>query len=208
MTFLNAVIDISHHNGAALDFAKAKADGIIGVLHKASQGQSVGDPMYDVNRKKAEKAGLLWGAYHFATGSDGVKQAENFLTRAGNLKDMLLVLDFEPNPTGPSMSITEAHAFTTHVAEKTGTFPGFYSGHFIKELLGSNHDPILAKSWFWLAQYGPTPVVPANWPTWTMWQYTDGALGDQPHAVDGIGRCDRDRFNGPETQLRKLWGVA
>jgi len=36
-----------------------------------------------------------------------------------------------------------------------------------------------------------------------MWQYTDGALGPKPHTV----RCDRDKFNGSEAQLRKLWGV-
>ena len=207
MAVLNCVIDISHHNGTKLDFVKAKADGILGVIHKASQGQGGRDPMYASNRKKAVAAGLLWGAYHFATGSDGVKQAENFLSAIGDPKKVLLVLDFEPNPTGPSMSLEEARAFNSHVAEQTGRFPGLYSGHYIKQLLGSNKDEILAKSWFWLAQYGPTAVVPANWPTWTMWQYTDGAIGPPPHEVKGIGRCDRDKFNGSETQLRKLWGV-
>lgn len=51
-------------------------------------------------------------------------------------------------------------------------------------------------------------MVPANWPTWTMWQYTDGGIGPLPHTVAGIGRCDRDRFNGNATQLKKLWGVT
>jgi lysozyme len=41
-----------------------------------------------------------------------------------------------------------------------------------------------------------------------MWQYTDGGIGPEPHAVNGIGRCDRDKFNGNENQLRKLWGAA
>ena len=64
---INAVIDVSHHNGTRLDFAKAKADGILGVIHKASQGQANVDPMYRSNRNRARAAGLLWGAYHFAT---------------------------------------------------------------------------------------------------------------------------------------------
>jgi lysozyme len=51
-------------------------------------------------------------------------------------------------------------------------------------------------------------VVPPNWPTWMMWQYTDGGIGPEPHTVNGIGRCDRDKFNGNENQLRKLWGAA
>jgi lysozyme len=205
---LNAVIDISHHNGTKLDFAKAKADGILGVIHKATQGQTGADPMYVSNRKKVRDAGLLWGAYHFATGSDGIAQAEHFLQTVGDPADTLLVLDFEPNPTGPSMSLVEARAFTTHVFEQTGKWPGLYAGHYLKELLGTNSDPVLANSWLWMAQYRSTVVIPPNWPTWTMWQYTDGAAGPEPHEVNGIGRCDRDRFNGNETQLRKLWGVA
>jgi len=205
---INSVIDISHHNGTALNFKKAKDDGILGVIHKASQGQSNTDPMYKTNREKATDAGLLWGAYHFATGSGGVGQASKFLDSVGDLKGVLLVLDFEPNPTGPSMSIEEAHNFVTYIHDQTKVWPGFYSGHYVKQLLGSTVDPVLSNCWFWLAQYGPTAVVPPTWKTWTMWQYTDGAAGGTPNAVDGIGHCDRDKFNGSEAQLQKLWGVA
>jgi lysozyme len=202
---LNAVVDISHHNGT-VNLVKAKADGILGVIHKASQGQSFKDPTYTRNRKKAGAAGLLWGAYHFGTGSDGLKQAVHFLDVVGDDDPQtLLALDFEPNPTGPSMGLEEARAFVTHINEQTGRFPGFYSGHYIKQLLGTSVDPVLAQCWFWLAQYGPTAVVPKTWKTWTMWQYTDGALGPPPHVVKGIGRCDRDKFNGSAAQLRKLW---
>src|SRR6266853_1978214 len=105
------------------------------------------------------------------------------------------------------MDLEEARAFVTHINEERRRFPGFYSGHYIKQLLGTGTDPILAECWFWLAQYGPTPVVPKNWKTWTMWQYTDGALGPTPHTVRGLGRCDRDKFNGSEAQLRNLWGA-
>ena len=35
----NSVIDISHYNGTRLRFDKAKADGIIGVIQKATQGE-------------------------------------------------------------------------------------------------------------------------------------------------------------------------
>ena len=205
-TPLNVVVDISHHNGN-VNFVKVKDAGIIGVIQKATQGQGNVDPTYKTNKSKATDAGLLWGAYHFATGSDGLKQADNFLSVVGNDPKTLLVLDFEPNLTGPSMSLEEARAFVTDVNEQTGRYPGFYSGHFIKQLLGANADPVLANCWFWLAQYGKTAVVPPNWPTWTMWQYTDGVIGPEPHTVSGIGRCDRDKFNGSEAQLRKLWGV-
>jgi lysozyme len=205
-TPVNVVVDISHHNGT-LNLKRAKEEGgIVGLISKATQGVTFTDPTYKGNRAKALGVGLLWGAYHFGTGSNGVHQAEHFLSVVQPDSKTLLVLDFESNPQGPDMTLEEARAFVTHVKEATGTFPGLYSGHYIKELLGTSKDPVLANCWFWLAQYGPTAVVPVNWPTWTMWQYTDGAMGPEPHTVPGIGRCDRDKFNGSETQLRDLWG--
>lgn len=203
---LNAVVDISHHN-ANVDFTKLKAAGILGVIHKATQGLGGADPTYVAHRAGALGAGLLWGAYHFGTDSEGVQQAIAFLDVVGDPSNAVLVLDFEPNPTGPSMSLEEARAFVTHIKEATGRYPGFYSGHYIKDLLGTAADPVLANCWFWLAQYGPTAVVPPNWNTWTLWQYTDGALGPPPTEVPGVGRFDRDLYNGTPDELKSFWGT-
>jgi len=203
----NVIIDISHYNGH-VDFARLKAAGIIGVIQKATQGPKGIDFTYSTNKPKAQAEGLFWGAYHFATGGDGVEQAEHFLDVVGGASDILLALDFEANPVGPSMNLNEAHAFVTHIEAETGRYPGLYSGHYIKELLGTDSDPILAQCWFWLAQYGPTPIVPSNWPTWTLWQYTDGNFGLPPHDIPGApGVYDRDTFNCSVENLRKLWGV-
>src|SRR5713101_6962630 len=191
---LNCIADLSHHNGN-VDLELAKADGLLGIIHKVSQSTDYVDPTYEGNRSKAEDAGLWWGAYHFGVGADGVAQANHYLETVGRSEDVLLALDFEANPQGPSMTLEEARAFVTHVFEETSRWPGLYSGHYLKELLGTQTDPVLASCWFWLAQYGPTAVVPVNWKTWTMWQYTDGGVGPEPHSVDGVGRCDRDRFN-------------
>lgn len=204
---LNAIIDLSHHN-TNVDLMMAKSDGILGVIHKATQGVSFVDPTYRPNREKANSAGLLWGSYHFGTGSDGVSQAEFFLSVVQPGPTDLLVLDFEANPQGPSMTLEEARAFVTHVHDITGTWPGLYSGHYIKELLGSSKDSVLGNCWFWLSQYGPTAVVPPAWGKWTMWQYTDGAVGLEPHSVAGIGRCDRDKFAGSQDELMLLWNRA
>lgn len=203
---VNAVVDLSHHNSQA-DFAAASSAGVLGVIHKATQGVGGIDPTYKDRRLAAESAGLLWGAYHFGTGSDGVSQAKFFLDTIGDASKTLLVLDLEGNPTGPSMSLVEARAFVTHLADQTGRWPGLYSGHYVKELLGAHTDSVLNRCWFWLAQYGPTAVVPSNWESWTMWQYTDGAHGLDPHAVPGIGHCDRDLFNGAEEDLRAFWAA-
>ncbi|MEO6323037.1 MAG: glycoside hydrolase family 25 protein [Thermoanaerobaculia bacterium] len=201
----NVVVDLSHHNGS-VNLGKAASAGIVGVIHKATQGTSYQDPLYATNRTKAKSASLLWGAYHFGTSADGVTQAEHFLQAVNPGSSDLLVLDFEEDHQGPSMPLEEARAFVTHVKETTGRWPGLYSGHYVKTLLGSNSDPVLGSCWFWLAQYGPTPVVPAAWKTWSLWQYTDGGLGLGPYDVPGIGRCDRDKFNGSLQDLNTLWG--
>ncbi len=203
---LNVIVDLSHHNGN-VDLAQAQAAGIVGVIHKATQGTGFTDPMYAANHTKAQDAGLLWGAYHFGVGADGVEQADHFLQVVNPGPQDLVVLDFEANGQGPSMTLEEARAFVTHINKSLGRFPGLYAGHYLKDLLGADTDPVLGNCWLWLAQFGPTPVVPVNWATWTMWQYTDGALGPEPHEVPGIGRCDRDQFNGDLNALNALWGV-
>lgn len=205
MLGFNGVIDLSHHN-QNLDFSQIKnVGGILGIIHKATQGSGYVDPTYETHNAAALSEKLLWGAYHFGTGSDGVEQAQHFLDVVSPTDQTLLALDFEANPRGPSMNLEEARSFVTHVHEVTGTWPLLYSGYYIKQLLGSNQDPVLANCPFWLAQYGPTAVVPANWETWTLWQYTDGAAGPEPHDVAGAGLCDRDNFNGDEAGLRALW---
>jgi len=200
----NSIIDLSHHN-ANPDLQRAKAAGIVGVIQKATQGTSFTDPTFAANRQKAADAGLLFGAYHFGVGADGVEQADFFLNVMQPGDSDIIVLDFEANAQGPSMTMDEARAFVTHVNSVTTRWPGLYSGHYLKELLGANSDPVLVNCWLWISQYGPTAVIPPAWKAWTMWQYTDGALGPEPHTVDGIGACDRDTYNGSADDLVAFW---
>ena len=204
---LNVVIDLSHFNNVT-DFNAVKADGIVGVIHKATEGIDYTDSMYHARRSQALAAGLWWGAYHFGTGDDGVAQAKYFLSIVNPAPTDLLALDFEQNTTGSSMGLAEAEQFVSYVQSVTGRWPGLYSGSYIKELLGNNQNSTLANCWFWLSEYGPTAHVPANWPTWTMWQYTDGSVGPEPHSVPGVGKCDRDQFNGEMDGLTRLWGYT
>jgi lysozyme len=206
MASLNAIIDLSHHI-ENVDFQQAKDGGIIGVIYKATQGTGFTDPTYAARKQLATDVGLLWGGFHFGIAGDGVAQADHFLDVVQPGPQDLLVLDFEANPSGDSMSLDDARAFVTRIQEVSGRFPGFYSGDYIKQLLGESADPLLSQCWFWLAQYSSQPVVPPNWPIWTMWQYTDGTNGPQPRSAPGVGPCDRNQFNGSEANLRKLWGV-
>ncbi|MEJ2694579.1 MAG: glycoside hydrolase family 25 protein, partial [Candidatus Thiodiazotropha sp.] len=156
---LNAIIDLSHHNQVS-DFSAIRAAGILGVIHKATQGTGYTDPAYADRRTAALDAGLLWGAYHFADASDATEQADHFLSTVDPTASDLLVLDMEQNYSegqpAPSMSIAGAETFTQRIERQTGRFPGLYSGSYIKELLGDEKNPLLANCWFWLAQYGQT----------------------------------------------------
>jgi lysozyme len=203
---IDAVIDVSHHNGLKLDFAAAKASGTMAVIQKATQGLGNADPTYAANRAAIGAAGLLFGAYHFGDGSDGGAQAAHFLDVAQPRPGDLLALDFESNPAGPTMTLEEARAFVTVIRGKIGKWPVLYSGHDLKTALGTQPDPVLANCPLWLAQYGPAAVLPAGWTAWTLWQYTDGASGSPtPEPVPGIGHCDRDRFNGDAIDLATFW---
>jgi hypothetical protein len=79
-----------------------------------------------------------------------------------------------------------------------------YSGHLIKEQLGSEHDDYLAKNTsLWIAQYtSGSPTWPkGTWPSYTLWQYTDKGR------VPGIeGNCDCNQFNGSRDNCIKWFG--
>ena len=208
MGILNVIVDLSHHNRVA-DFNAAKNDGILGVIHKATQGFRYIDPKYDSRRPKPLDAGLMWGAYHFGVGGDGVAQAEHFLSvvDTGQYPQTLLALDVEDNPSGSNMTLMEAEEFVQTVFDKLGRWPVLYSGYYyLRDLVGSYPQTLLANCPLWLARYGPPPLVPTPWSDWTLWQYTDGMAGPEPHEVEGIGHCDRDKFNGDLSALKKLWG--
>ncbi len=199
---LNVVIDLSHYN-TVTSFSDVKSGGVVGVIHKATQGTNWTDSTYASRKQQAEAAGLWWGAYHFGTNIDGTAQAQYFLSIVNPGPNDLLALDFEENSSS-QMTIAQAEQFVTEVFNQTGRYPGFYSDALAGNLLGSSTDSVLANCWFWRAQYGASsPSVPPTWSTWTMWQYTSSGV------VDGISApCDRDTFNGDIDGLSRLWGYS
>jgi lysozyme len=106
------------------------------------------------------------------------------------------------------MSLQEAKDFVTHIQAVTGIWPGLYGGSYLKEQLGSTPDPILQNCWFWLAQYGPTAVLPAGWDHWTLWQYLDGSIVKDPNPIPGITPCDRDYYCDTPATLQAKWAAG
>lgn len=142
---LENVVDLSRQN-TATSFQRAKQNGNAGVFHKAAQGKTVVDAKYHARRERVFNAGLLWGAYHFGIKENFVRQAEHFFDTADPTATDSPVLDFEPTPIGDSgtMTLAEAGQFVTPVNQKTGRFPGLYSGQsFIRQKVGSNTNTTL-----------------------------------------------------------------
>ena len=206
MPLFNAIVDLSHHN-TVTSFDQARTAGVLAVIHKATEGTSFIDAKYTDRRARARAAGLLWGAYHFGTKGAVSQQVDHFLETGREADSDLLVLDFEPNPREGTMTLAEAEAFVIEVKARTGRMPALYSGQsFLREQLGNRTDTPLAECALWVARYSPQPPeLPKAFSRFAIWQYTDGSAGPQPHQVTGIGRCDRDKFNGDEADLTRFW---
>jgi lysozyme len=199
------VIDLSHWDPAK-DYNAVADDGIVGVIYKATQGQSMTDDTYVDQQRAAKLAGLKWGAYHFADGSSVAGQVENFMSFACPDPDELFCLDWEDNPSGTRMSASQAKDWISQVETRLGR-PGecvIYAGNTAKELI-SGHDPFFGARRLWLCQYGSTPECQESWDTYWLWQYTDGNYGPEPHTVAGVGPCDINSYQGTSSQLAAEW---
>src|ERR1700761_3445351 len=95
---LGAGIDSSHLSYVTDFNLMRRHSGILGVIHKPSEGGAWVDQTYAERRPQAEAAGLLWGAYHYGSHQySGADQARSFLAAAQPGPKTLLALDFEPN---------------------------------------------------------------------------------------------------------------
>lgn len=200
------VIDI-YHGDPVTDFAAVKASGIVGVIHKASQGAGIVDSSYATRRKLALAAGLKWGAYHFMSLEDGEHQAEHFLSMADADADTLVALDWE-NVGQAEPSAHLARAFLEVIQDKLGRRAKIYSGNVAKEQIHGKDDFFAAHD-LWLCQYGPAWKVQASWSRPWLWQNNGDNYGPGPHRIPGIsGLCDNNCLVDPMTVDELLQGWA
>jgi lysozyme len=201
------VIDI-YHGDNVIDFAAVKASGIVGVIHKATQGTGIVDTSYATRRKLALAAGLKWGAYHFMSLEDGAVQAEHFLSVADADAETLIALDWE-NVGSAEPSALHARAFLEAMQDKLGRRAKIYSGNVAKEQI-SGKDDFFGAHDLWLCQYGPAWKVQASWKRPWLWQNNGDSYGPGPHRVPGIsGLCDNNCLVDPMTQddLLRSWAA-
>jgi GH25 family lysozyme M1 (1,4-beta-N-acetylmuramidase) len=177
-------IDISHHQAGDLDFAGARKRGLRWVYHKATEGDSFVDSRYGKRREEVRKAGLPFGAYHFARPerNDAQAEARQFLSVARPLPgDLRPMLDLEVHPDNMTMSQLGiwADTFCDFVAKIVGVQPIIYTPF---DLGMAQIGRIL-----WRPRYNnqnTPPVLP-----WDIWQFSNGVFG-VPNTLAGIGNVD------------------
>jgi GH25 family lysozyme M1 (1,4-beta-N-acetylmuramidase) len=201
------VIDI-YHGDNVIDFAAVRAAGIVGVIHKASQGAGIVDTSYATRRKLALAAGLRWGAYHFMSLEDGAAQAGHFLSVADADADTLVALDWE-NVGAAEPSAHLARAFLEVIQDKLNRRAKIYSGNVAKEQV-SGKDAFFGAHDLWLCQYGAAWKVQASWSRPWLWQNNGDNYGPGPHRIPGIGGlCDNNCLIDPMTadDLAQGWAA-
>lgn len=204
--FTDLIVDVYHGNNIP-DMKLASESGLVGMIHKASEGLFA-DSAYVARRSTARNLGLLWGAYHFGRTGNPSAQADFFLNTVGNDPAAILCLDLERDLSGQMMRLIEAELFVQRVKDATGRWPVVYTAKWVMDIINPANKPtLLSNCPLWVASYTVTPVLPFGWTTWTLWQYTNGTSGPhEPHAIPGLGHNDYDVFNGTYDEMKAWWG--
>lgn len=204
-------IDVSQWQ-ETIDWSAAAGSGRVAfAIMRADRGNDYVDPWYATNLAGATAAGVVVGAYHFATVSatpadDAVREADHFLATARNAPgDILPVLDIEDSGGLPPAQLEDwVRAWVQRVRSTLGVRPMLYSSpNFWTTAMGDT-------TWFaergyplWIAHWGVSePRLPAaNWAGrgWSVWQWTSTGT------VPGIeGNVDRDLLNGTDLSAIRI----
>lgn len=170
------VLDTSHFSHP-INWAEAKAAGVVAMYTKISQGLGFVDPTGHSHVDAAQAQGVLASGYHFLNCvQDGKEQAEFYLKCvAGKKFDFPHVLDWEDgsvNGASSQRQIACAQDWLDTVEAATGKQPIIYSGaSFMSEI---KLPASFAKYHVILARYGAHPGSVAPWGTNILgWQFSE-----------------------------------
>jgi len=165
---------------------------------KATEGITRQDANFKQNWRRAKKAGIVRGAYHFFYSTrDPLKQVINF-QNVVQLEpgDLPPVLDIEVHNNQPAAVIRSTARIWLEEMEKAyGVKPIIYTNmHFYETYLGEEFD----RYPLWVAHYYQKER-PSTRRQWVFWQHSD--IG----RVNGISTTvDFNVFRGDSLALRKL----
>lgn len=188
-------VDISHHQPGVIGWAALKAAGVKWMYHKATEGAGFRDSNYNKRRAEAKKAGMPFGAYHFARPSVGDAKTEaKFFVSVANpaVGDLRPCLDLETTEGLSGSQIDDwADTFCAEVERLTSVTPLIYTPFTLSPALER-------KALFWVPRYNNTNTPPVR--QWDIWQFSNGVFG-VPNQVRGLGHVD---LNHSKVHLRDL----
>jgi len=183
-------VDVSSYQGKLKWSTWTKKDRDFAYV-KATEGTSYKNPYFKNQYGGAEKAGMIRGAYHFASpnGKAGYKQARYFVLNGGGWsadgKTLPGVLDIEYNPYGSTCygvskkkMVSWVSSFTREYKKLTGKDAVIYTTTDWWKQCTGNSSKFAKTNPLWIARYGTkTPgTLPKGWSVATFWQYTSNPI--------------------------------
>jgi GH25 family lysozyme M1 (1,4-beta-N-acetylmuramidase) len=202
----------------ASQWASWYASGIRFAYVKATEGTDYSSAEFAAQYSDSYNAGMLHGAYHFATPntSSGAAQANFFADHGGGWsadgRTLPPMLDIEYNPYGATCYGLSQGAmvswildFSNTMLRRTGRLPAIYSTtDWWTRCTGNS--PALSANPLFIARYVSSPssgpgTLPAGWSNYTFWQWSSSA----GTVVDLSGsNVDTDVFNGSPDALESF----
>jgi len=170
---------------------------------KATEGTSYKNPYFRSQYDGSRKAGLIRGAYHFASpsGSSGKKQAQFFVSHGGGWtadgRTLPGVLDIEYNPYGSTCyglskkaMVSWVNSFVDEYERLTGRDAVIYTTTDWWTRCTGNSTKFSRTNPLWAARYGTRDPgkLPGSWGWATFWQYSASPV-------------DQDRFSSKYSRL-------
>lgn len=189
-------IDCSHWQGFP-DWEAVRADGVVALIHKSTEGSSYIDPNYQTNIANATAAGIACCSYHWLSPGNAREQMQFYLDTVEPVSGERLVIDYEED----GCTLENLHeAIEVLLDDARGLQITVYSGHLLKEQLNGDCDGLLRDHTdLWLAQYTSSEPTwsSGTYDHWTLWQYSEEG------EVDGIDdtNVDLNRFDGNDDEL-------
>ncbi len=179
-------VDVSSYQGKVKWSTWTKKDKDFAYV-KATEGTSYRNPYFKTQYGGAASAGMIRGAYHFASpsGKAGYLQARYFVKNGGGWsadgKTLPGVLDIEYNPYGSTCygvskknMVKWVTSFTSEYKKLTGKDAVIYTTTDWWTRCTGNSSSFAKTNPLWIARYGTkTPgTLPKGWASATFWQYT------------------------------------
>ena len=197
-------LDVSSYQGN-VNWTATRNAGARFAYIKATQGTTYTNPYFAQQYNGSYHAGIIRGAYHFATPntSSGSAQATYFVNHGGGWsndgKTLPPALDLEYNPYGSAcygkthgQMVAWIRDFANTVKSRTGRDMVFYTSTSWWTLCTGNNGSF-GNNPLWIPRYGSSVgALPAGWSFQTIWQYAD----------HGTFPGDQNRFNGDFSRVQ------